>query len=92
MKDYNLNEIKALIEKGYYVHEIANELQLNSKSITNRKNPFYSIKWRNKVDPLAIGRWIYQESNNLRGDRKFSIWNKYYQENNGSSNSRRHTR
>jgi len=54
-----------------------------SKSKTKANNPFYSIKWRNKKDPLAIGQWIYKESNNLRGERKFSIWNKYYQEHYG---------
>ena len=42
------------------------------------KNTCYSIMWRNKKDPHAIGQWIYNNSGNNRGERKFNIWLKSY--------------
>jgi hypothetical protein len=75
-----------------FINKAGTNVAAITKSKTKKGSNFFTIKWRNKIDPVAIGHWIYQESNNLRGDRKFSIWNKYYQENHGSSNSRRITR
>lgn len=39
---------------------------------------FYSFKICNKKDPYAIGQWIYKDSENNRGERKYNIWFNYY--------------
>ena len=39
---------------------------------------FYVFKLCNKKDPIAIGQWIYNNSENNRGERKFNIWLKSY--------------
>lgn len=49
-----------------------------SELLTKQNNKFYIIRWCNKKDPLAIGQWIYKNSNNNRGERKFTTWFNYF--------------
>jgi len=51
-----------------------------SKIITNAGSDFFLFKACNKKDPFAIGKWAYENSENNRGERKYNIWLKSYNE------------
>lgn len=64
-----------------FVYDLKKVLQkycgINDVKIYESKrdtNNLYGLKLCNKKDPKAIGRWIYKDSENNRGERKFSKW------------------
>lgn len=66
-----ITKLKDVLMKYCNVNNIK-ILRINRKS-----NDYYTIKWCNKKDPYAIGRWVYKDSENNRGERKFLIWNNF---------------
>jgi len=73
---YELNKL------GKTVREISTETGLRAETISHhfyvKQIPHNSDKWVNKVASIKIGSWIYQNSEGVRGNRKFQIWKEHF--------------